>query len=165
MSMLVQPVLNRDGVAGYFKRLHELVAGGAGCTEAVVIADGLGVSVGSRFLFDLTGQQVTRLHADSTPVELAERLIPIEMRPRAYHQHGVAYLPVLPRISLLIVGGTKDPNCPYGGAKIAIAAAERAFEGAKAKERLKVMIADVGHQVTAEQRAASLDWFERWLVK
>jgi hypothetical protein len=67
--------------------------------------------------------------------------------------------------ALLIVGGTKDANCPYGGAKIAIKAAERAFEDAKAKDRLRVMIADVGHQVTAEQRTASLEWFERWLVK
>ena len=67
--------------------------------------------------------------------------------------------------ALLIVGGTKDPNCPYGGAKVAIASAERAFHEAKAKDKLKVMIAEVGHQVTAEQRAAALDWFERWLVK
>jgi len=67
--------------------------------------------------------------------------------------------------SLLIVGGTKDPNCPYGGAKVAIAAAERAFHEAKANDHLKVMIAEVGHQVTAEQRAAALDWFERWLVR
>lgn len=66
--------------------------------------------------------------------------------------------------ALLIVNGTKDKNCPYGGAEAAIAAAQRAFDEAKAKDKLKVMIADVGHQVTAEQRAAALDWFERWLV-
>ena len=67
--------------------------------------------------------------------------------------------------ALLIVGGAKDANCPYGGAKVAIAAAEQAFHEAKANDKLKVMIAEVGHQVTAEQRAAALDWFERWLVK
>jgi dienelactone hydrolase len=65
--------------------------------------------------------------------------------------------------SLLIVGGTKDPNCPYTGAKIAIAAAERAFEEAHAKDHLRVMIAPVGHTVTMEQRQAALEWFERWL--
>src|SRR5688572_13517519 len=65
---------------------------------------------------------------------------------------------------LLIVNGTKDMNCPYNGAKVAIASAQHAFHEAKAKDKLKVMIADVGHQVTAEQRAAALDWFERWLV-
>ena len=66
---------------------------------------------------------------------------------------------------LLIVNGTKDMNCPYGGAKVAIASAQRAFHEANAKDKLKVMIADVGHQVTMEQRAAALDWFERWLIK
>jgi len=67
--------------------------------------------------------------------------------------------------ALLIVGGTKDANCPYGGAKVAIASAEHAFADAKAQDKLKVMIADVGHTVTAEQRSAALEWFERWLVK
>jgi dienelactone hydrolase len=65
--------------------------------------------------------------------------------------------------SLLIVGGTKDGNCPYGGAKIAIASAERAFHEAKARDHLRVLIADVGHTVTPDQRAAALDWFARWL--
>ena len=65
--------------------------------------------------------------------------------------------------ALLIVGGNKDPNCPYGGAKIAIASAERAFHEAKAPDHLRVLIAPVGHTVTAEQRAAALEWFQRWL--
>lgn len=66
--------------------------------------------------------------------------------------------------SLLILGGTKDPNCPHGGAKVAIAAAEHAFAQAKNLDHFKVMMANVGHQVTQEQRLAALDWFERWLI-
>lgn len=65
---------------------------------------------------------------------------------------------------LLIVNGTKDANCPIDGAKIAIAAAESAYRDAKASDRLSVDIADVGHVVTDEQRAASLAFFERWLT-
>lgn len=66
--------------------------------------------------------------------------------------------------SLLIVNGEKDPNCPLGGAKLAFASAEQAFAAAKRSEHLKIMVAEgVGHSVTAEQRTASLDWFERWL--
>src|SRR5437868_12989946 len=65
--------------------------------------------------------------------------------------------------SLLILGGSKDANCPYGGAKIAIASAERAFHEAGAQDHLRVFIAPVGHTVTAEQRVAALEWFERWL--
>jgi dienelactone hydrolase len=66
---------------------------------------------------------------------------------------------------LLIVSGTKDGNCPYEGAKLAIASAERAYRDATATDRLRVMVEEVGHTVTPTQRAAALNWFERWLVK
>ena len=39
------------------------------------------------------------------------------------------------------------------------------FADAGVKERLSVIIEEVGHQVTARQREAALDWFERWLRK
>jgi dienelactone hydrolase len=64
---------------------------------------------------------------------------------------------------LLILSGTKDGNCPYGGAKIAIASAERAYKDANASDRLSVLVEEVGHTVTAKQRTAALDWFEKWL--
>jgi dienelactone hydrolase len=64
---------------------------------------------------------------------------------------------------LLIVSGTRDPNCPYAGAKLAIAAAEQAYQDAGARDRLRVLSADVGHTVTGEQRREALDWLERWL--
>lgn len=64
---------------------------------------------------------------------------------------------------LLILSGTMDKNCPYGGAKIAIASAERAFKDANASDRLRVMVEEVGHTVTPTQRAAALDFFEKWL--
>jgi dienelactone hydrolase len=64
---------------------------------------------------------------------------------------------------LLIVSGTKDGNCPYEGAKIAIAEAEKAFRAAGASDRLKIMVEEVGHTVTAGQREAALEWFARWL--
>lgn len=66
---------------------------------------------------------------------------------------------------LLVLSGTKDANCPYGGAKLAIAAAEKAYRDAKAQDKLEVIIEEVGHTVTARQRTASLEWFERWLNK
>ncbi|MFO0964788.1 MAG: alpha/beta fold hydrolase [Gemmataceae bacterium] len=64
---------------------------------------------------------------------------------------------------LLILGGTKDGNCPYGGAKVAIESARRAYAEAKASDKLQVIVEDVGHTVTAKQRAASLAFFEKWL--
>ncbi len=65
--------------------------------------------------------------------------------------------------SLLILSGTKDGNCPYGGAKLAIAEAEKAFKAADAGDHLRVIVVEVGHTVTAEQRQAALEWFARWL--
>ena len=64
---------------------------------------------------------------------------------------------------LLIVSGTMDKNCPYGGAKLAIASAEQAYKDAGASDRLRVLVEEVGHTVTAKQRTAALDWFEKWL--
>ncbi len=64
---------------------------------------------------------------------------------------------------LLILNGTMDPNCPYEGAKIAIASVEKAYQEAKAPDKLRVLIEPVGHTVTATQSAAALEWFQRWL--
>ena len=65
---------------------------------------------------------------------------------------------------LLILSGENDKNCPLGGAKIAIAAVERAYKDAKAEDHLRVMMAPgVGHSVTAEQQQAAVEWFEKWL--
>jgi dienelactone hydrolase len=65
---------------------------------------------------------------------------------------------------LLILSGTKDANCPYGGAKLAIASAERAYRQANASDKLRVVIAEVGHTVTPQQRTLALEWLQRWLV-
>jgi fermentation-respiration switch protein FrsA (DUF1100 family) len=65
---------------------------------------------------------------------------------------------------MLIVSGELDPNCPLGGAKLAISEAEEAYRQAGAADRLKVMIAPgVKHQVTAAQRQAALEWLDKWL--
>jgi dienelactone hydrolase len=64
---------------------------------------------------------------------------------------------------LLILNGTKDRNCPYGGAKLAIASAEHAYKDVGAQDRLRVIIEEVGHTVTPAQREAAMEWFERWL--
>jgi dienelactone hydrolase len=64
---------------------------------------------------------------------------------------------------LLILSGTKDGNCPYGGATLAIASVEQAYKDAGKADRLRVMVEEVGHTVTATQKAAALDWFAKWL--
>ena len=65
---------------------------------------------------------------------------------------------------LLVISGARDPNCPIGGANLAIAAAEAAFKEADASDRLRIMVdKNVGHAVTEEQHKAALEWFVRWL--
>jgi dienelactone hydrolase len=66
---------------------------------------------------------------------------------------------------LLILSGMRDGNCPYPGAKLAIASAEQAYASAGASDRLRVIVEDVGHTVTPAQRQAALDWFDRWLLR
>lgn len=65
---------------------------------------------------------------------------------------------------MYIANGTEDGNCPIEGARIAIHAAEIAYEKAGAKDKLNVSIAEgVGHKVTDVQKAEALAWCEKWL--
>jgi dienelactone hydrolase len=65
---------------------------------------------------------------------------------------------------LLILNGERDLNCPIDGARVAFAAAERAYKEAGDPDRLRIIVApDTGHSVTPGQRAAALEWFVRWL--
>ncbi len=113
MSILAQPLGPGAARGGspdgdphhYFRTFQSLVEGGSGCTEAVALASGSGVVAGARFLFDGDGRLAAALHAASVPDELLTHLVPVQQRPRPSHQRGFAYLPVLPRITLLIVGG------------------------------------------------------------
>ena len=54
---------------------------------------------------------------------------------------------------LLIVSGEKDPNCPIGGAEIALASAREAFRAAGREDHLKIDVAEgvalaIGHTAT-----------------
>ena len=103
MTVLSDPV--RTHSAAYYRRFRELVEQGQGCTEAVVINDQAGLPVGARYLFDAAGRVAEHVGGVTVTQELVEYLTPVEQRPRPAAHRGVAYLPVLPRITLLIVGG------------------------------------------------------------
>lgn len=104
MTILAEPILDNER-AIYFRRFHETIERGNGCTEAVPSQATDEIPVGCRFLFDANGAQVASLGLDSAPANIVGNLIPLVQRPRPYHKGGVAYLPLLPRITLLIVGG------------------------------------------------------------
>jgi xanthine dehydrogenase accessory factor len=102
MTILAAPLIRcPEEVRSYYGEFRRLIEAGPGCTEAVVMTE----PAGSRFLFDADGRLAAQLAAETTPETVAQHLVPVRQRPRAYTQRGVAYLPILPRITLLIVGG------------------------------------------------------------
>jgi xanthine dehydrogenase accessory factor len=114
MSILAHPLApgspaggeGRPAAAAYFRRYQELVERGRGCTEAVVMANlAPGIPVGNRYLFDAAGSLAAQAGPGPVPEELTGMLVPVQQRPRPAVQRGIALLPILPRITLLIVGG------------------------------------------------------------
>src|SRR5581483_4676762 len=64
-----------------------------------------GAPVGSRYLFDAAGGLAEQLGPGPVPEAVRQHLLPLAKRPRPWQRGGVAYLPVLPRITLFVVGG------------------------------------------------------------
>jgi xanthine dehydrogenase accessory factor len=95
----------RQPAAVYYGLLRRLVESGSGCTEAVATTDAAGLPVGTRLLFDADGRLAAQLGGGEMPEAVRRHLVPVRRRPRPALYTGVAYLPVLPRITLLIVGG------------------------------------------------------------
>jgi len=113
MSILAEPLAfsspalseRRQAALLYFGRLQELVDQGQGCTEAVLLAEAkTGAAVGSRYLFDPLGRLTGQLASGPAPEEVARHLTPVGERPKPSVHHGVAYLPLPPRLTLLLVG-------------------------------------------------------------
>lgn len=106
MQMLVDPVCSTDQL-DYFLRLHEFLASGTPCTEAVTLeASQLesGNETGSRSLFDSSGKLVAHRGIVANPSSLTPSLRDLSTRPRPWVEQGISYLPHLQRCRLLIVG-------------------------------------------------------------
>ncbi|MFN4257758.1 MAG: XdhC family protein [Gemmataceae bacterium] len=111
MAILADPLTTMRDAArcqqavAYYRHFHEQVESGRGCTEAVAVDAKAGVPVGSRYLFDADDQLLAQLAEAPPPAELLRQLTPLAQRPKPYLRQGVSYLPILPRITLFIVGG------------------------------------------------------------
>jgi xanthine dehydrogenase accessory factor len=92
--------------AAYLRTLLAAWDSGHGCTEAIVLdparcdADRLG----ARFLFGPLGEGLASWPSAAAPGAVAEQVEPIAGRPRTAARSGVALLPTLPRVRLVIVG-------------------------------------------------------------
>jgi xanthine dehydrogenase accessory factor len=98
--------LKGAGALDYYRRLHQAIESGEGFTEAVVVDPERidGASLGGRFLFDHDGRPTASRPGSTFPEALGERLAALVDRPRARVDRGVAWLPVLPRIRLVVIG-------------------------------------------------------------
>ncbi len=112
MTMLVDPLYDSAGgsstiaASHYYGAYCGLVESGAGCTEVVALdQNSAGLAAGSRFLFDASSTLVAQLAEQTIPADIVAGLKPVSLRPGPSARRGFSYLPVLPRITLLIVGG------------------------------------------------------------
>jgi xanthine dehydrogenase accessory factor len=105
MVIAVEALLG-PGPLPYFKTLLRLLEAGEGFTEAVVVHPERvdGSPPGRRFLFGPDGNCQARWPEGPVPGPLAAHAMPSRERPRPEVQGGVAWIPSLPRIRLVIVG-------------------------------------------------------------
>jgi xanthine dehydrogenase accessory factor len=118
MQVLVEPLASPQAKE-YFRQLGRLVSSGAGITEAIVFEGQVeSAAAPASFLFDASNELVASLSGQQAkdsippgmrdvhaPAEVTNHLKPLTDRPRPYAARGVAYLPILPRCRLVIVGG------------------------------------------------------------
>lgn len=105
MKILIEPVFS-EASKNFYRTLAQRAQTGEGLTQAVGFADDqTELKPATSFLFDDAGRQFAALHAETAPDWLTQQLKPLAARPRAYAAKGIAYLPLLPRCRLLIVGG------------------------------------------------------------
>jgi dienelactone hydrolase len=77
---------------------------------------------------------------------------------------GPAMLPLIAPRAMVVVNGDSDPRSPLGGVREAVAAAEKAYDAAGARDRFTFRLeVDAAHEVTRESSEAVLQWFVRWL--
>ncbi len=108
MTMLVHPFGARNAHltdAAYYRTLLEHLKRGDAFTEAVVIDAVAGLPLADRYLFRDTGDRIACLADQPAWDHAAAHLPDFTQRPRPSTHDGIAYLPTLPRITLLIVGG------------------------------------------------------------
>jgi xanthine dehydrogenase accessory factor len=142
MQVLIDPLIDACAKQ-YFNTLAELLETGTGGTEAVIL-DGQrsGLPAGALFLLDdrcqlLAARRAERHDNRLPPKVLAAHVKPLADRPSPYTAEGIAFLPVLPRARLVIVGGG------HVGKAVANLAADLDFD---------VWVVDDRHEYVSQER-------------
>ncbi|MDB5350844.1 MAG: xanthine and dehydrogenase maturation factor, XdhC/CoxF family [Planctomycetota bacterium] len=104
MAILAEAIQGEDASL-YFEALFRRLETGDGFTEALVIDPARAMAaVGSRILYDSLGVPVARYAPEGDAVPDVGQVHPLSDRPRPGVRDGVAFLPTLPRVRLVIVG-------------------------------------------------------------
>ncbi len=108
MTMLMAPLdpASQSANREYYAKYQDLVRSGKGCTEAVILKNQEALPAGARYLFNAGGELAALLGPSGKEVDtIAGQLTPLDERPGPSMKQHIAFLPTLPRITLLIVGG------------------------------------------------------------
>jgi xanthine dehydrogenase accessory factor len=104
--VILSEAVQGAGASAYYRTSLELLERGEGYTEAIVVdpvRSGI-ERVGARMLFGPAGEIVATLGLDRVPESVMTLVEPIDERPSPSVRSGVALLPTLPRVRLVIVG-------------------------------------------------------------
>ncbi len=108
MSILIDPCRPNSAEAvsrqKYYQTLTQLGLAGDGFTEAVVFESSESTVAPQVFLFNAANELAAAWNADAVTTQISNALTSLTQRPIPYTKLGVAYLPVLPRCPLVIVG-------------------------------------------------------------
>jgi xanthine dehydrogenase accessory factor len=109
MQVLIDPLAHAEE-QDYFAHVHRLSGEGLGLTEAIVFdGQASGLPESASYVFDAEGRLIAHVRGPLenaiAPQVVRDGLQPLADRPRPGERTGVAYLPLLPRSRLVIVGG------------------------------------------------------------
>ena len=109
MQVLIDPI-TRAHHGPYLDELQRITSGGSGGSEVLVFdVEASGLPETASYLFDAQRNLLAHLRGPlengGAPAAVREMLRPLETRPSASAQRGIAFLPILPRCRLIVVGG------------------------------------------------------------
>lgn len=109
MQILIDPI-TRTQNGSYLQKLQQLTRDGSGGAEALVYdIEASSLPETASYLFDAQGNLISHLRGPlekgDAPTAVKAVLQPLDARPRPAARRGIAFLPILPRCRLIIVGG------------------------------------------------------------
>jgi xanthine dehydrogenase accessory factor len=106
MKILIQPVAATSAAKSYYQQLHAMLPAGGGTEVVAFDGQASGLHEPSCYLLDAECRLIASLPSSSElPALIRDHVQPLATRPNAYAAQGIAYLPMLSRCPLVIVGG------------------------------------------------------------